>query len=355
MISIANHLKSSGINLELLASETSKELGEKSKLFKIIDCNSEKNKELQEKASQFKKADVFVTIMNPTSAEFAQKQGTPVVYIDSLYWMWKEIPENLYYVEKYFIQNFDGVQENIKRIGKPENAQIVGPIIDDSIEVNENKEDFLVVNFGGMESSLIQIGKNSNYPFIIGKLVQEIISERKENAFFCGYNKIIKKIHRKNQNIVFGGKEHKEFLETINKSRLLLTTPGLTTSFEAFYYKTPVAFLPPENYSQCLNLRTFRENQIAEFSIHWDDFYKNTQIGVNEDEKIGVDKVLNCIKDFENDTNLQREFKERTHQIIDAKTKVRETQKKQNQYLKNLGNNSAKKIAETIMQIAGGS
>jgi len=352
MISVANHLNSKKANISLLASTTSKELGEKSGLFNIINCNSESKEDLEKENAAFKKADVFVTVMNPVSAEFAQKQGIPVIYIDSLYWMWKDIPENLYYVDKYFIQNFEGVQENIRRIGKPENAQIVGPIIDDSIEVQEQKEDYLIVNFGGMESSLIQIGKNSNYPFVIGELVQKAVSERKENAFFCGYNKILKKMGEKSTRISFGGKGHKEFLKMLNNSKLLLTTPGLTTAFEAFHYKTPTAFMLPENYSQFLNLRAFRKNEIADLSVHWDDFYKNAGILENEDEKKGVEKVLECIKNFEYDAQAKSEFKETIHKILDSN--AGKLQRKQEQYLKTLGNNSAETIAKSIIQLAGG-
>jgi hypothetical protein len=51
----------------------------------------------------------------------------------------------------------------------------------------------------------------------------------------------------------------------------LLTAPGLTTTLEAFFDRTPTWFLPPQNYSQWCSLRRLRACGVAEGALHWED------------------------------------------------------------------------------------
>lgn len=355
MASIARHLDGHGIRLPFLASGTSSDFANQTGLFDVVLCNSEKDSDLEKEKALFEEADVFLSIMNSKSAHFAQKCGVPVVYIDSLFWMWDKVPSHLYDVEKYFIQNFTGIESQLATVPKNFNYEVVGPIIDDSFPLVETREDSIVVSLGGMESSLIQVGVNSNYPFVVGGIVADVLSERKENVYFCGYNKIISQLalSKKYLNIKFGQFEHAHFLSLLAKSKLAIITPGLTTAFEAFFYETPTIFLPPENYSQYLNLNTFRAASSAPLSFQWSDFYSEIDIGSREKEKVGIDKVLKYIRKFEGDRNMQRRFAERLHEMIDDDlSKIKRKQKK---FINRMGANSAHHIADYILtEFCGG-
>jgi len=348
MVSVGKYLDINGAKLDLLASSTSLELGKKAGVFNIVKCNSEDVKDLKKVEPLFKKADVFVTVMNPVAAHFALKAGTPVVYIDSLFWMWDKVDKEFAGFDKYFVQNFFNSKEALAKYPHLKNVEFVGPIIDASFKKVEKKEDFVLVNFGGMESALIQVGKNSNYPFIIGELVIKALEKSKQKAYICGNDKVLKKLvkGKKLKNIIIGGKSHEEFLDLLRKTKLLITTPGLTTTFEAFHYGAPAVFLPPENYSQFLNLKIFRQNKVADNSFHWMDIYPGLDIIPGEDEKEGVDKVLGCIKRFENSIADKEKFSNFIDGVLSFKNKVDSA--KQSEYYSSLGENSSKKIADYI-------
>jgi len=351
MISIAEHLRQPGVKLQLLASGTSLELGSKSGLFEIKHCNSESTVDLKKRQKSFEGADAFITVMNPEAAKFSLKLGIPTIYVDSLFWMWDVIPKQLYGADRYFIQNFSDSKAVLRKHSGLRNAEIVGPIIDDSLGIEKKKEDYLLVNFGGMESSLIQVGKNSRYPFVVGKIVAQALAETKQKAYFCGNNKIVRKaISRNPRSRWVGGKSHKAFLEILRKAKGMLTIPGLTSTFEAFYYEVPLVFLPPENYSQFLNLHILRNGGTAPRAFHWSDVYPNLNVRPHENEKEGVRKVLRCIKKFEADKVAQKKFKDYLVESLEG-DKVR-TVLRQKNYLNSLGKNSAKKIADYVLEKA---
>ncbi|MFA6268526.1 MAG: hypothetical protein WCW13_05395 [archaeon] len=352
IISVAEHLYSNNAKLTLLAFGTSKELGTKSKLFNIVDCNSENPQDLENHKSLFNEADVFITSMNTTATEFALNLGKPVIYIDSLFWMWDSIPETFAKIDKYFVQNFFNSKESLGKYPFLKNVEFVGPIIDDSQPIQNTKEDFVLVNFGGMESALIQIGKNSNYPFIIGKIIIDELEKSGQEAFICGNDKVLQKLlHDKPKNVHIGGKSHKEFLELLRKTKLLITTPGLTTSFEAFHYGAPTVFLPPENYSQFLNLKEFRKQKVAQYSFHWMDIYPNLNLVAGEDETAGVCKVLEAIKKFETDTESKHKLEQFINTILSTQEFDADNQQ---EYLNSLGKNSSKYIADYILTAYNG-
>ncbi|MBA7592222.1 hypothetical protein ES708_34400 [subsurface metagenome] len=66
---------------------------------------------------------------------------------------------------------------------------------------------------------------------------------------------------------------HEEFLTLIKSTNLLMSVPGLTSTFEAFSLSIPTLFLPPMNYSQLLNLQKLKNSGVADYSINWHDLY----------------------------------------------------------------------------------
>lgn len=343
MISIAEKIDKSKYSLVLLASGTSLELGKKSNLFKIINCNTELNSDLIKNKKWFQKADVFVNVMNPKSVEYALSLNKKVVYIDSLFWMWDKVPDFADKVDAYFAQNFVGVKDRIISESR-EKINLVGPIIADNFK-DVKKKNHIVVNFGGIESSMIKIGKNSNYPFVIGKLIEMVFRNSKETVYFCGNDKIVRKAIPKRKNFIIGNMEHGEFLKILSEAKLLITIPGLTTTFEAFNYRVPTIFLPPENYSQFLNLKSFEMYSVGKKIFNWSDIYK-TKINLFEDEQKAVDKILFLIQKFEKDKVNKLNFRNKLIKILKNINSI--SIKNQDKFIKSLGDNSVLQIAEKI-------
>ena len=171
-----------------------------------------------------------------------------------------------------------------------------------------------------MESASIKIGINTNYPFVIMELLDKVLSENNvfDEIVCCGNKKVLKDISDKlpNSKIKFKFYEHDSFLKQIAEAKMIISSPGLTTAFESFDLKTPMFFLPPQNYSQYWNLDTFSKNKISADALNWDDLYPDSNIIKNEEQLIGIKKVLNCVNSFESDSTAQQKIKNYIEKVI---------------------------------------
>lgn len=343
-------------NIIFLVSRTSKMLSIHAHADQIIECDTENIEELKDQAEVFKKADLFINIMNPISAKFAAEIGLPIVEIDSLFWMWENISEDLLNSKIYFIQDFEGVKEQLEKFSKKMfNPVLVGPIVK-NVPLGIERKNKLLVNLGGMESSIIKVGINTDYPFVIIKLLNDLLA--KFNGFdeiVCAGNEdIINEMKKRMPNgpIEFKFFEHDEFLSQIAESKMIISTPGLTTAFEAFNSKTPIFFLPPQNYSQYWNLESFILKGVADGSINWNQLYPQCNIIKNEEQKVGIEKVLECTHAFESDKNACAVVTNYINMVIslDKKT-LNDVAVEQKNYFDSLGGNGTDVIVEKINKL----
>ncbi|MFA5763988.1 MAG: hypothetical protein WC915_04200 [archaeon] len=350
MLTISEQLSKKN-RVSMLVSGTSQNLANKSHIDSLVECNTEDINDLKKQEMRIKTSDLYINIMNPVSAKFVKQKNTPQVQVDSLFWMWETIPQEILESEIYFIQNFEGVEKQLtKYFDKIKNPQLVGPIVKDPQE-NIKRQNKLLINFGGLESASIKIGKNSNYPFTIAKLLEKIETQLDFDEILCvGNGKIMSQLQEKNKStkIKYDFLGHDEFIQELAMSKMLITSPGLTTSFEAFNSSTPTFFLPPQNYSQYWNLNGFKINGLAKESINWDS-YADLKIIENEEEISGINKVLQGIKRFETDTNQQLKLAD--YLVNATKSNGQELKKvsiKQKKYFNKLGGNGTPKIIESI-------
>ena len=345
-------------NIIFLVSRTSKMLSGHAHADKIVECDTENEQDLLAHEELFKSADAFINIMNPISAKFAAERKLPIIEIDSLFWMWEKISDDILNSELYFIQDFEGVQEQLKKFaGKIKNPVLVGPIVKDSPnDVVKKKK--LLINLGGMESASIKVGVNTNYPYVITQLLEDILAKRDDfDEIVCAGNKDILEEMRKripNGVIKFQFFEHDDFMRQIAESKLIISSPGLTTAFEAFNSGVPILFLPPQNYSQYWNLESFIAKDIAPGAINWNHLYPENNIIKNEEQKIGIEKVLQCTRKFETDKRAWLKVDHYINQIVSLDEKeLQEIGKKQKAYFDSLGGNGTRTIVERIEKLLG--
>ncbi len=343
-------------NVIFLVSGTSKILTEHTKDVSIYECNTEDREDLLKHRHLFEEADIFINIMNPISAKFAAECNVPIVEIDSLFWMWESILDEILNSERYFIQNFDGVEEQLRKYGSQiKHPVLVGPIVKD-IPDAVPKKNKLLINLGGMESTSIKVGVNTNYPFVITRILEETLSDQHPfDEIICAGNKdIIEKIKEllPKSTITFNFFDHDAFLRELAEAKILITSPGLTTAFESFNAEVPTFFLPPQNYSQYWNLDSFIKNDIAQSAINWNNLYPDTKIIKNEEQKKGIEKVLTCTNNFEHDYASQNKIKEYIRAIIKSDEKeLKDVASKQKRYFDSLGGNGTNIIAKQIEEL----
>ncbi len=342
--------------VSMMVSGTSQQLANKSRIDSLIQCNTESIDSLKEQEMRIKTSDIFVNVMNPVSAKFVHGIGKPQIQIDSLFWMWETIPDEILNSEIYFIQNFEGVEKQLANyFDKIKNPRLVGPIVKDYPKVKKSNK--LIINFGGMESASVKIGENSNYPFAIAKILDEIEGKLDFDKILClGNGKVMDELQRKNKStkITYDFLGHDEFIAELASAKMLISSPGLTTSFEAFNVGTPVFFLPPQNYSQFWNLRGFNNQGLAQNSLNWSDYY-DVQIDENEDELSGIKKVLACVNRFDGD---RKSWDKLANYILDSVQKdsaeLEKITRKQKKYFNKLGGNGLPAIVKEINKLLGG-
>lgn len=348
--------KSNEVEIILLADKTSMGLADTSLYNKILKCNTESIDKLKKYESLFMTADMFISNTNPLSMKYATNfKNLQLIYIDILFWMWPNIPKHLKNVDFYFIENFKDVILNFKRFKNDiKNPVIVGPIIDESYIVDKiiGSTNRLLISYGGMKSSLTKPGTNTNYPFMMTKIIMDVLMKNNpfEEVIITGEKQIVNLLNKtyKVKNIYLKHLPHSQFLKTLAHSSKVLISPGLTTVYETFAYEKPVMFLPSQNYSQYLQLKKLRELHLAPFSFDWDDIME-AHIKEYEIEEEGVNKVLDCIRNFEKNTLAQQKLKEDISRFFsESYNTFIPIIKRQKKYYKSLGPNGGKKIAEIL-------
>jgi hypothetical protein len=318
---------------------------------RILECDTESKSDLAAHRSEFASADLFLNIMNPESAAFACDLRVSMAVVDSLFWMWDSLPDSLAAADTYFIQRFAGVQDRLA-IHAPVHPLLVGAIIDRSAGPVQ-KANQLLINLGGLKSRLIQPGVNSNYASVLASLLARVLDQGHfDRILLTGESDTMKVLARevRTPRISFVTLGHKAFLQELSASRLLITSPGLTTTYEAFAASVPTVFLPPQNFSQFLILARLQAAGVAPYGLHWRDLYPDADVRIGESEPAGVATVLECIRRFEGDAASQAQFLHTYTAALEADTDVALVER-QHGFVQSVGADGASEVSARIREM----
>jgi hypothetical protein len=93
--------------------------------------------------------------------------------------------------------------------------------------------------------------------------------------------------------------DHGAYLEALEGSRVLVSSPGLHATQEALARRIPCLLLPSQNLSQALALRKL-DQAGASFAVDWDTIYGLTGLSAS-DEGRSCQRIADCIYRFERD------------------------------------------------------
>jgi hypothetical protein len=96
---------------------------------------------------------------------------------------------------------------------------------------------------------------------------------------------------------------HGQYLEELDRSRVLVSSPGLHGIQEALARHIPCLLLPSQNLSQVLTLRRLRKAG-ATFALDWDVIYDLADLSAT-DEHRSCQLIANCIREFAHDVLAQ--------------------------------------------------
>lgn len=227
--------------------------------------------------------------------------GKPVVLVDSLGWLWADVPELAERCHTYVVQDFLLTPEDRTRIAARTNLVVCSPILDDEVRQlhwREPDSSRLLVSFGGVDNPVVPVGSCDEF---IRSMVAELIAQSShERITLCVPQRIGASLPgaRLDKRVTLRSLPHQEFVAEMATSTLFLSTPGLTASLEALTVGTPTRLLPPLNYSQ---LRIY-EKYGRDPGIDMDPMSHRASLGT-EDEAVGVQAVVASLRELAADRN----------------------------------------------------
>jgi hypothetical protein len=197
------------------------------------------------------KIDGAIVVMDaPRANQLAERM--PVFFADSLGFMQRKgsvCPNGK--VTRHYVQNIFNAFNIVRQDMKSDNLVSVAPIIDTSQIVDTPQRGHTVIQLGGLLN-----------PF----------NRKTTDVYIAGIKKIISKLSLKHPLILTSkhaqttcpdlseafvtvAAKHKEGLGYMRGSEFTFTAPGLTAMLEIAHLQIPSAPMPPQNYSQVLNLK----------------------------------------------------------------------------------------------------
>jgi len=218
--------------------------------------------------------DAALIVLDPQLATAVQEAGIPVVYVDSLPFMWSSadlIPTTVY---RYCAQLLPGqYRERTPALEPIHNLAWVQPIIKKGREnvTVRHKEGIAVVNFGGLHSP-VNLSGNPTY---LGLVFPPLLNALRR----AGYRElhVVGNITRDDLRgralpkdlASVGPCTHEAFLDLVATAQVLVTSPGLTTVLEATQIGTRIVCLPAQNLSQLLNGDYFARTFGPDGCVQW--------------------------------------------------------------------------------------
>lgn len=351
LLAIVQNLNRGRVETTFLGSSTSLELAKTEVFDHIVRCDTETREGLTRRAEQFTPGATLLTVMNPAAAAFANERGMRVICVDSLFWMWQSVPVEAAYAALYVIQNFPGVEQRLKEYGPAvANPLVVGPIVDRRHKRRQlGTSRKILINLGGLESHLIKPGRNSNYVRTIARILSKAFGDRSDELYIRGGEKGLQFFSEDLSAVCSDAKRvsHDDFLSLLSRSALLITSPGLTATLEAFTYGVPVLFLPPQNYSQFFNLNILRAAGAAEASVHLTDYYASQSVVLGMSEEEGVSAVADLLRRLEEDSVAQEDAALRLNRYINE-SDLEQLAQQQSAFVRSLGVDGTRTVTAAI-------
>lgn len=352
LLTVAEKIDQRKYSLTFVGYGTAYQLAKMSSIRNAVEINTDSDESLLSARQLFENADLVISCMDWASVRLAQSLGKPTIWLDTLFWMWDEIPDNILEVDIYIKQNSLNDAENLRRYGKRiRNLRSVGPIVDlDPLQYRSFRNQ-AVVTYGGMEGyGWFEVGKDSNYPYTMTELlIREVNLSGFDRVLFTGNERIIRELDAeyRSDKLIFETLPHSQFVRELASSRLALMAPGLESPLEAFAYQIPTIFLPPSNSSQYHQLDDFGRYGAANMAIHFRDYYPELDL-TEKNLREQMRMFLEQLRIFENDKEALAEVASR----IGAFMADRELQaiqvEGQKAYLRRIGENGLESVLEVI-------
>ena len=342
MIAVLRHfLNLKNIKIYVIANGLCAEILDKTSNITIINIDQRDVTKIKALLQKYKKPYV-ISSLNRFAILAAKELGLPSCFVDTLTYLWKEIPEDYLKADIYYASDFPNVYNKTKHY---KNAFVTPLIIDSKIDITrtgQNKEGILL-QLGGMKSPMNDEIPN-DYLDIIALGLENATMPITVTGGHDGVSYIKSKIHNKYIECISTKKS--DYLNLLQKSELLITTPGLNSTMEAFYHKIPVNFIMPTNLSQWVNYNIFKQLDANGIDTTWESILK-TDLNISDlSEYEAIIKINTFAKTVKKSEENLKNFYTYFFKTICNKPDI----KNQQNLLKKYGTNGAEFIAKDIIK-----
>ncbi len=299
--------------------------------------------------SAFRDCAAVVVVMEPEWAAMAKQSGRPFFVVDSLFWMWDEVPREFLDAELYFVQDFVGVRERAESL--PFRPSVVGPIVGVRDDTARDRGG-IVLNFGGFENPFRSAADNAHYLDFVGSalLSPSFLSAAGRPVVCIGGEGCIRYLAERFDapGVEMRSVSHEEADALTDRAGKIYTAPGLTTIMRAFSAGVPAFFLPPQNYSQWLILHRLRERQLAPHALHWVDCLGRDEVSERMPESESVPLVQKLIREVTSQPAAREEMAVQLALTLQVdRASLAEAQQ---HFARSLGSNGAETIVDALVQ-----
>ena len=268
MVAVLRHfLNLTNVQICVVARGLCKEILDDYKKLEIIDINQRDISEITELLNKYQEPYV-ISSLNRFAILAAYKLGIPSCFIDTLTYLWDKIPDDYLKADMYYACDFPTVSE--KTYGH-KNAIITPLIIDIMPDLAQNNNNItrkgVILQLGGLKSPL-----SDNPPTDYLDLISVALNNVNKPITVCGGTDGLHYLKQNvsAKNVEFNSLSKNDFLRKLAGSELCISTPGLNTTVESVFLKTPINFIMPTNLSQWVNYNIFKKFSANGTDVTWE-------------------------------------------------------------------------------------
>jgi hydroxymethylcytosylglucuronate/cytosylglucuronate synthase len=216
--------------------------------------------------------DAALVVLDPLVATSIEEAGTPVVYVDSLPFLWSAADPIPTDVTHYLAQRLPGSSPAVPHaLRTVRNLDWIDPIAAAVSGRSSPNPDLAVINLGGLHSPANPSGNPVYCDRVLPVLFETLRRTRYRRVMIVGNlsREQLPAVPSGIRLVHVGALPHQEFLRVIAGAGVLVTSPGLTTILEAAAAGTPTICLPSQNVSQLLNGDYFAAMNDGVLRVEW--------------------------------------------------------------------------------------
>ncbi|MFI6394276.1 hypothetical protein [Nonomuraea sp. NPDC050540] len=209
---------------------------------------------------QKERPSAVLSVLDPQSAVIAEKCGVPVVYVDSLPFLWSPSDAVPFLATAYCAQMCPSIPHTawpvLRRI---EHLHWVEGIVPEPVEPASGQRGVALISVGGVESPVTSAAESFYANLVLQPAIEALDAAGYERVVVAGNHDALMNadVDTRDMTITVDRRQlrHREFVGIARYARIVLTSPGLTTITECVSMGVPICLLPPQNLSQIFNAR----------------------------------------------------------------------------------------------------